>query len=1414
MGAASTSSKNTNPTSTSLQGVTNARGTRAVPYHRLRVGFTLVISGITVLAFVTFLIAALEWRSYPFFGAMLNPNMVVDGSTSITDMQWPGLEAGLQRLDHVTAINGEALAANPRDYPAARNRFREIMRGLNPGDTVEVSFERPLINGEFGINNLETCAQPQNNIAQCRVSYTVQNLPDNDFLTSFGIPYVIGLITVIIGLIVFYLRPNQPSARLLTVYCLVQGLFMAGSFDINNTYVLIPLWILATLFIAAPLATLALVFPVKITPLYRWPWLIYVPTIINVLVAVVCFAIYLNPPTPQSFPLSFQPGLFLAVGAALLLLVNLLRRRVRATTPMIRDQSNTVLIGIALTIAPILFWAINTVAQALTGSTPILFNTSAIMPFFLMPPVTMAYAVLQYRTLDTDKVISQGITYGILLIGLVLGYFLLVFGASMIARTALQMRANDPFLIALMIFIIAVLFLPVRTFLQRRIDQIYFRARSNYQEKVEAFARTLTALVEFDQIVATFHKQLEDTISPSRIFIFLPSRQTGDYVAYGKPKPDTDVHFASNSPLITLLKGLEGESDYVYLQPGHPWPSELLSERSRLNILKTLVIARLRGRKELVGFVCISAPRSDANTYQFEELRFIQNITNQMALAVERAQVVESLERRVRELDVLSQVSQAVNFTIEFDDLLELINAQTDKLLEAPHFYIVLRERGTDKLYFAFFLEDYERYRDKENRRWLMGRDLFSEVVRTALPLRVDDYAAQMAERHSPIIYEDTNLKAWMGVPLIAGNNTLGLLAVGLTEAGKTYSDDQLKIFGDIGSLAATSLDKARLFAETNLRARQLSALNDISQRLATELNVENLLELITTSAVEILDAEAGSLLLMVEDKSELEFRVAVGSSGQDLVGKRFPAKKGLVGEVASTGKPVIVNDAANDPRWGGEVAKGTFSTTAVLAVPLVAQSRVIGVLEVLNRKGGGSYIKEDADLLTTFAGQAAIAIENARLFEMTDLQLNQRVAELETLEKIDVELNRSLDLEKVAGITMRWAIANSSASAGVLGLVVGEAPNQHLQIVSSYGYGEDDQPEGAEGSLWPLDRGIVSRVIRTRQPDLATDVKIDPSYIPSLRGSLSQLTIPMLSGGEINALLVLEKDIEPRLNLLDLAFATRLAEHASIAITNAQFYAELTRANESKSEFVSFVAHELKTPMTSMKGFTDLLLSGVAGRLNDQQSNFLGTIRSNIDRMNTLVSDLNDVTKLQTDNLRMEFSPVDFRNIVTETLRPLTKQIEDKGQSLVMNLPKDMPNIMADQNRLIQVMTNLVSNAYKYTPPDGDIYINGEVMQRNLDAKGRDLGPALHISVQDTGIGMSEEDLSKLFTPYFRSENPLTREQPGTGLGLTITRGIIAGHGGQIWVESQLNQGTTFHFTVPLAAEEEALEEETQPAK
>jgi signal transduction histidine kinase len=1394
MSAASDSSKRNRPV---IAGP-SARVESSVSFEqRSAMIITVTAAVVAVAAMILYLVLALNWSKQPFMGALMSRTLVIDGSQPTQTGTWPGLVAGLERLDRITSINGQKLSANPTDYETAYQAFLAISSRFHPNRVIRIEFERPARNGVVTTTRSVRCEAVVNGIAPCAVSLPLRSFPVTDFVALFVIPYASGLLLLVAGLVLLRMRSSQPTALLVSTLCFSQSIFIAGLFDQNTTRLLIPLWIFATVMSGGCMGLLALIFPIRSVWLYSRPFLRFVPIGISLALAAVLLMLNARPPYPSYATDNFLIAVFGALCGLGALVFSLLRRRTRATTPIVRDQSNTVLIGIALAAAPIGIWLINVVTRPLLGVSPIAFNERAAAPFFILPAISLVYAIFQYRAMNTDRIVSQAITYAMMLFALIIGYFLLVFGVTLIAGQFVN--ANDASLMALTIFVIAVLFIPLRTRLQGRIDELYFRARRNYQNQIETFAQKLTVLVKFDEIMQEFRAQLESALTPTQVFVFLPDRDSGEFIAFGNPKPETDVRFGGSSSLVALLR--EGE-EFIYLEPGRPWPPELVVERARIMILNSLVVVGFRGGNQLNGFVSIGPPRSGAGAYNFESLRFIQSLTRQISVAVERAQVVNSLERRVRELDVLSQVSQAVNFTANFDDLLELISTQADKLIEASHFYIVLRDASTDELYYAFFLEDDERYRERENKRWPVERDLFSEIVRSGQSLRVPNYAKAMQERNTPIKNEDPNMKAWVGVPLVAGSSTVGVLAAGATRPDKVYTDDQLKIFADIGALAATSLEKARLFDETNSRARQLAALNDISRQLvAYESDIEKLLALITQNAVDILGAEAGSLLLTVDDKSgDLEFKVVTGGSGKELIGSRLPAKRGLVGQVASTGEVIIVNDAANDPRWGGELSKGMFKTSSVLAVPLKTQSAVIGVLEVLNKKGVGSFVKDDADLLTTFAGQAAVAIENARLFQLTDYQLSERVTELETMERIDVELNRSLELHKVAEITLRYAMEHSTASSGLLGIV--STDGHSMDVVAMLGYDRQDFPEGAEGTYWPIDKGIVSRVMRTKRADLVTDTAIDPNYVPSLRGATSQITVPMLSGGAINSILILEKVKDPRLSLVEMAFVQRLAEHASIAIANAQLYAELNRANQSKSEFVSFVAHELKNPLTSIKGYSDVLISGAVGQMNEQQRNFLGTIRFNADRMNTLVSDLNDVTKLQLGELRIELSPTSFRNIVTETLRPLQKQIEDKEQELAIDMPDNLPDIDADQNRLIQVLTNLVSNAHKYSPSGGKIAILGEIVNNRRDSKGKALGPALHVSVQDTGIGMSEEDLTRLFTPYFRSENPLAREQPGTGLGLTITRGIILRHGGEIWVESTVGVGTTFHFTVPLSAE------------
>lgn len=261
---------------------------------------------------------------------------------------------------------------------------------------------------------------------------------------------------------------------------------------------------------------------------------------------------------------------------------------------------------------------------------------------------------------------------------------------------------------------------------------------------------------------------------------------------------------------------------------------------------------------------------------------------------------------------------------------------------------------------------------------------------------------------------------------------------------------------------------------------------------------------------------------------------------------------------------------------------------------------------------------------------------------------------------------------------------------------------------------------------------------------------------------------------------------------------SNQTTERADPAATKAQLQEAVQRANAAKSEFVSFVSHELKNPMTSIKGYAELLASGAVGEVNEMQANFLGTIRTNVERMSTLVSNLNDSAKIEANRLRPDYRPVHIPEIVDETVNAAKRLLESKGQTLELRLPAHLPLVRADQYRLSQILTNLVSNAHKYTPEGGEILIGAEVAANPWDSEGAPM--VIHFWIQDNGIGINSDDQARIFQKYFRSEDPLVREAAGNGLGLHITKSLVEMMGGRIWFESEYGQGSTFHFTVPVA--------------
>ena len=225
----------------------------------------------------------------------------------------------------------------------------------------------------------------------------------------------------------------------------------------------------------------------------------------------------------------------------------------------------------------------------------------------------------------------------------------------------------------------------------------------------------------------------------------------------------------------------------------------------------------------------------------------------------------------------------------------------------------------------------------------------------------------------------------------------------------------------------------------------------------------------------------------------------------------------------------------------------------------------------------------------------------------------------------------------------------------------------------------------------------------------------------------------------------------------------------------------------QEQSRFVSVITHELRIPMTSIKGYADLLRQGVVGPLNEQQLNFIDVISSNVERMSALVSDLSDITRIQDGRLKIDPGVLSLSHCVDEALLKLRPKINAKNQVLEIDIPGNISPAFADQSRVVQVLANLISNAWKFTPPGGRIRIHAQ-----------EQGPKLLIEVNDTGIGISKQDQSRLFDQFFRSEDPAVREQPGWGLGLSLTKLFIERMGGEIGFQSTLGSGSTFWITLP----------------
>ncbi len=540
-------------------------------------------------------------------------------------------------------------------------------------------------------------------------------------------------------------------------------------------------------------------------------------------------------------------------------------------------------------------------------------------------------------------------------------------------------------------------------------------------------------------------------------------------------------------------------------------------------------------------------------------------------------------------------------------------------------------------------------------------------------------------------------------------------------------------------------------------KSAQLTLLYEVSQSLNASLDWRATLQAVLDAVIQVAEAERG-MLLVIDENNMLQVALSSSNTGEPFTESDMKFSYSVVEQTLQRGRPILTTNAQIDPRFEGSSSVVAYGLRSILCAPLIHRGDPLGVVYLDNRARTGVFTQEDVSALGAFAVQAASALANAQEHRKTDMALTEKVRELTILQEMARDLNTTLNYDRVMERSISWAIAAAGASSGALGLIAEEG----LRWLSQVGHIK-------------LEHNTAMRCVYSRKP-LVEDTR---------------LILPLLRDERPIGVLYLQAD-ERGVQKHKLDFVMRVADTVAIAVENARLYEALRQANLAKSEFVSIVSHELRTPMTSILGYADMLLKGTVGPLADQQMEFVGAMRRNIVRMRLLVSDLMDISRIETGRLKITPRPISFKDALDEAVSVVRESLETKRHALTLDVWNGLPPAHADPDRLTQVLINLLNNAVKYTPDQGTIVVRVWLSPEEPNF--------IRCAVMDSGIGISPENQVHLFTKFFRVDDPIVRDQSGTGLGLAITRNLVEMHGGRIWVESAAGKGSTFFFTVPIA--------------
>jgi len=815
----------------------------------------------------------------------------------------------------------------------------------------------------------------------------------------------------------------------------------------------------------------------------------------------------------------------------------------------------------------------------------------------------------------------------------------------------------------------------------------------------------------------------------------------------------------------------------------------------------------------------ISVVREKPGALSDEQIALLHTFADQAVIAIENVRLfkeletrnrdlVEALERQTATAEILRVISSSPT---DLQPVFEAIVRSASRLCGGEHAIVtrydnqLLHLAAQDNPRPGAAAETAGLFPQPPRRDGsVSARALFERRI-----VHVPDVDAEALDRSVLEAYRRISLRAAVAVPLIHEGRAAGVLSVSRGTPGP-FSDRQIALLSTFADQAVIAIENVRLFKELATRNRDLVEALDRQTATAEILRVisqsrtdaQPVFEAIAASARALCRASFGSVFTY--DGSLIHVAAVDNFSPEaaDALRHGFPvppSRGSAAARAVLTRTVVTIPDVLEDPDYALTMGAKLTGYRSTLSVPMLRGGSPIGAISVA-RDTPGAFAHGQVELLQTFADQAVIAIENARLLKELEArtgELTRSVDQLIALGEVGRAVTSSLDLDTVLATIVSRAVQLTGLEAGAI--YEYDEGTETFDLRATERLGED---EVHILRTVPLRRGegAVGQTAVTLEPIQIPDITDTRLYQSRLRdllmrsGHRALLAVPLLREDQLIGALVVNRKtpgpFPPEVVELLRTFATQSA----LAIQNARLFREiedksrqLEQASRHKSQFLASMSHELRTPLNAILGLNEMLLGEVYGEVPEDMKPPLVQTQASGRHLLGLINNVLDLAKIEANRLDLALGPYVVQDLLASVRATLAPLAAEKGLAFTACAPDDLPVPHGDAGRLTQCLINLAGNALKFTK------------KGRVDIRVEPVEDRLRFSVADTGIGIAPDKIADLFTEFKQTDATIAREYGGTGLGLAITRKFIELHKGSIWVESELGRGSTFIFEIPL---------------